>query len=238
MVSASSCILQCLTSFLLLALCNCSNKEQVVGNGTGGNRGDAGTVVVQLDAAGRSDTAGTGGRAGTGGSSGSGGTTQTGGVSGSGGSSIARGTGGAAPPCNTLVNAAPVVVSARLAQDPPTPTGGTLVEGTYFLTSCIDYSGPGGWTVQPGFTIQSTYVLTSSSTPGAFDLQLVSKGVAATSGFNDRATLHIVPSGTSFSLDSVCPTQESGETVQYSVTDTGFMIFTALLGVETFVRQP
>jgi hypothetical protein len=238
MVSTSSRILPCLTSCLLLAWCSCSNNEPVGANGSGGSRGDAGTVVLLPDAAGRRDTAGTGGTVGTGGSFGTGGITQTGGVSGSGGASIARGTGGTTAPCNTLVNSAPVVVSARVAQDPPTPTGGTLIEGTYFLTSCIDYSGPGGWTVQPGFTIQATYVLTSSSTPGAFDLQLVSKAVAATSGFDDRYTLHIVPSGTSFRLDKVCPTQESGETVRYSVTDSGFMIFTAMLGVETFERQP
>jgi hypothetical protein len=56
----------------------------------------------------------------------------------------------AAPPadaavaCNTVPNGGATVTLVRVPQAPPAPTGGTIADGTYVLTSLVQYTGPGG----------------------------------------------------------------------------------------------
>ena len=198
-----------------------SDKPDAGGTGSGG--------VSGVDGGGPDHPGGTGGNvSGTGGRG-------TGGVQGgTGGSS---GTGGAAAPCNDLPNSAPVVTAMRLAQDSPiAPAGGDFVEGTYFLTSTIYYTGPGGSTVPPGYTAKVTAVISRGATAGTFDYQDVDSisGAAAT-----RDTLRVVPNGTSFEGAHLCPTTGALGGFQYTVTATGFILYSTVLGtVDTFTRQP
>src|SRR5262249_54128967 len=52
----------------------------------------------------------------------------------------------ATPPCNTLVNAGQNINWIQVTDKLPTPAGGTIVDGTYVLTSQIEYGVmfPGG----------------------------------------------------------------------------------------------
>ncbi len=74
------------------------------------------------------------------GAAGSGGST---GNAGSGGS-VLGGSGGGSPlggGCGTLTNDAPGVAETAGSGTIPTMTGGTIVDGTYFITERLDYSG-------------------------------------------------------------------------------------------------
>jgi hypothetical protein len=143
----------------------------------------------------------------------------------------------AAAACNDLPNSAAVVTAMRLAQDSPlAPAGGDFVEGTYFLTSTIYYTGPGGSTVPPGYTAKVTAVISRGTTAGTFDYQDVQSinGAAAT-----RDTLRVVPNGTSFVGAHLCPTTGTLGGFQYTVTTTGFILYSTVLGtVDTYTRQP
>ena len=205
-----------------------SDKPDAGGNGSGGGSGADGGGADHPGGTGGA-LSGTGGR-GTGGVQGG-----TGGVQGgTGGSS---GTGGATAPCNDLVNSAPVVTAMRLAQDSPiAPAGGDFVEGTYFLTSTIYYTGPGGSTIPPGYTAKVTAVIARGATAGTFDYQDVQSinGAAAT-----RDHLRVVPNGTSFEGAHLCPTTGTLGGFQYTVTATGFILYSIVLGtVDTYTRQP
>ena len=52
--------------------------------------------------------------------------------------------------CNSLVNAAPVVDKNHHAEAPPVMTGGTIADGTYFLTAMDKYNGETGTSHAPG----------------------------------------------------------------------------------------
>jgi hypothetical protein len=197
-----------------------SDKPDAGGTGSGGGSG--------VDGGGPDHPGGTGGDvSGTGGRG-------TGGVQGGTGGS--NGTGGAVAPCNDLPNTAPVVTAMRLAQDPPiAPAGGDFVEGTYFQTSTIYYTGPGGSTVPPGYTAKVTAVISRGATAGTFNYQDVESINAAVT----RDTLLVVPNGTAFAGTHLCPTTGTLGGFQYTVTATGFILYSIVLGtVDTYARQP
>src|SRR5689334_11551047 len=63
-----------------------------------------------------------------------------------------------AGPCNTVANVGDVVNAVRVAEEAPARNGGTLVDGTYVVTSYRGYTGAGGSTVAPGIQIEATSV--------------------------------------------------------------------------------
>ena len=56
----------------------------------------------------------------------------------------AAGGGGAPGACNNLVNSAQVIDKNHHAEAPPVMTGGTIADGTYFLTAMDKYNGETG----------------------------------------------------------------------------------------------
>jgi hypothetical protein len=92
--------------------------------------------------------------------------------------------------CNTLVNAAPTITSEDVASAPPTLVGGTIVNGTYFLTALTQFTGDAGMSGAGGS--DTTTIAVSGTT-----IQVNSSGTAST----ERVTT----SGTTFVDTRLCP---------------------------------
>jgi hypothetical protein len=112
--------------------------------------------------------------------------------------------------CNTLANSASVVPVDQIAQDPPTPQGGTIASGTYTMTAVAIYTGAGGPTGQTG-TSQTTIQITGDT------IQVVSASDPAT------RTVTIAPSGTSFTATDTCPDTTASQG-SYTATASSFVI--------------
>lgn len=96
--------------------------------------------------------------------------------------------------CNTLVAAGGQAPLAVVAEDAPTPTGGTLADGTYALTAAKVYAGPGA----PATVIGSAAV-TLKLTGTKFET-LSETGGKATTGSGTFAT-----NGAAITLRDTCP---------------------------------
>jgi hypothetical protein len=118
----------------------------------------------------------------------------------------------AGPPCNTIANDAPVVNVTQVAADPPTPMGGTIVNGTYWQTSLEIYTGPDGPTGTTG-TSQSTALIEGET------VQLVqSPGQPA------RRTITLTTADGGFTSSDTCPDSQSSQG-GYTATATTLTIF-------------
>ena len=163
-----------------------------------------------------------------GGSSSTGGGTAAGGRPGTGGAG-ATGTGGTiATDCNSVVNGAPTVSLAAVAQNPPAPTGGMIPNGTYYLTQMTQYTGPGGSTVPTTVeTIQQTIVISSSSSTGAA-LQLNATASAQNLTIAGEMNGTITISGTTLTATMTCTTVATsgvGQAESYSIEGSQFLLY-------------
>lgn len=137
----------------------------------------------------------------------------------------------AATVCNMLANSAQAVTYSQLNQDPPTPQGGTMADGTYAMTAAAIYTGPGG-TSGPSGTSQTTIQVAGTT------IQIVSDGQPPT------RTVTLATSGTSFTATDTCPDAKVTHG-SYSATPTTILIFLdggtddagARTVVETFTKQ-
>ena len=126
-----------------------------------------------MSGAGGGSVASTGAAGSAGAASGGAGTTGASGGAGGGGASGASGAGGsivdagvdavfvvddASAGCNDVVNTAPVFDGRKVALGIPMPSGGTIVDGTYYETDYTIYTGPGGATGPEGMNHQFTAV--------------------------------------------------------------------------------
>jgi hypothetical protein len=170
------------------------------GSGTGGQAG-AGTGGQAGTSAGGQAGTGTGGQAGSsvGGQAGTSVGGQAGGAAGG-----AAGGGGAPVACNNLVNGAQVIDKNHHAEAPPVMTGGTIVDGTYFLTAMDKYNGETGtsthqevW-VYSGNTIQVveqngthlslTYTAANNALTYTITCPAAQAGMMGTSAYTATAT--------------------------------------------------
>jgi hypothetical protein len=94
--------------------------------------------------------------------------------------------------CNALTNAASPVMGTEVAQNPPTLVGGTIVDGTYFLTGLTTYTGPQGSTGSSG-TTQTTIKISGAT------IQVITNGTPATR--NETLTT----TGNQFTSTDTCP---------------------------------
>lgn len=94
--------------------------------------------------------------------------------------------------CNALTNAASPVTGTEVAQNPPTLVGGTIVDGTYFLTALTTYTGPQGPTGSSGMS-QTTIKISGGT------IQVAANGTPATR----NATL--TTTGDQFTSTDTCP---------------------------------
>ena len=177
-----------------------------------------------MSAAGGASLASTGASGSAGAVSGSAGTAGTSGAAGGGGASGAAGAGGsivdagddrprgdasssdvradavfvvddASAGCNDVVNTAPVFDGRRVALGIPTPSGGTIVEGTYYETDYTIYTGPGGATGPEGMDHQITAVIAGPIVRIAYLMN----------GIQKRYTFTMTTSGTQTTWTFSCP---------------------------------
>lgn len=122
----------------------------------------------------------------------------------------ADGDAGAGGACHDLVNVGTNVVFTAEASPPPTPLGGTIVDGTYVLTTATLYTGTGGASGPTGDTRSMTMRITGARGDSIFD------GVARTAQF--------AVSGTTMTSTSVCPESGGTRTDGYDATPTTFAV--------------
>jgi hypothetical protein len=113
--------------------------------------------------------------------------------------------------CTTLANTAAAVPVQTFAVDPPTPLGGTIVDGTYLMTEAAIYTGPDGPSGTNG-TSQTTIQITGST------IQIVSAGDPPT------RTITLATSGTSFTSTDTCPDTSTVIQGSYTATATTFVV--------------
>jgi hypothetical protein len=101
-----------------------------------------------------------------------------------------------AGPCNTITNVATDVPQMAVAEAAPTPSGGTIADGTYVVTASTIYTGAGG---QAGATGAISHA-TSINTGGHYDYidsgggqVTVTSGGYTTSGIDDILVVQQCP---------------------------------------------
>jgi hypothetical protein len=129
---------------------------------------------------------------------------------GAGGSSGADGGSDATTACNTLVDTAPMVTTENVGSPPPVLTGGTIADGTYFLTALTVYTGDGG-AAGPGGSNSTTIEVDGTT------IQI------AMMGANGTATEMVTTSGSSFTDTRTCPAPAT-RMGAYSATATTFTV--------------
>jgi len=122
---------------------------------------------------------------------------------------------GAANACNDLVNNAPAVTLVAIADSPPAALGGTLVDGTYWLTGFNVFTGPGGTTDLSTFTANATFVLSGTT------MQQV---LSSNGGAEKRYTSTVSTSGTTLYATDTCP-EPVTEQDPYTATPTKLTIY-------------
>jgi len=97
--------------------------------------------------------------------------------------------------CNDVVNTAPVFAGRMVALSIPMPSGGTIVDGTYYETDYTIYTGPGGATGPEGMNHQFTAVVAGPIVRVAY----------LTNGIQKRYTFTMTTSGTQTTWTFTCP---------------------------------
>jgi hypothetical protein len=135
--------------------------------------------------------------------------------------------------CNMLVNSGQPVTPNQVAGDAPPFQGGTVVDGTYVLTSESIYTGDGGAT-GPGGNPQTITIAFQSGT-----IQVSKDTDPPTS------TYMFVPSGTTYTATGECPGLVGSLVGGFTATATTFVASLAGPGgdggppttVETYTKQ-
>jgi hypothetical protein len=134
--------------------------------------------------------------------------------------------------CNTLANSAPAVTLLQVASDPPAFQGGTVVDGTYTLTSETIYTGDGGATGAMG-----TASITIQFKSGTIQVAKDTNPPTSTYSFG--------PTGTTYLATARCPAQLGNIAGSYTATATTFVASLGAPGndggppldVDTFTKQ-
>lgn len=108
--------------------------------------------------------------------------------------------------CHSEENVATVdVIEVGVDQAPPTPTGGSIVDGTYVITAAVIYSGVGGQTGESGVV----YRATSYSEAGVYryidegTARVVTTGAYQTSGVDGVQVVQQCPNLAPLGFDHV-----------------------------------
>lgn len=236
---------------------NVTKKDGGAGGGTAGTGGGTSGMGGGSTATGGGSTATGGGTSGTGGGStgtGGGDTGTGGGSTGTGGGDMGTGggssgtgggtsgTGGGSADlcfdqtmCSTLVPGGAYVTPMFSSATPPTPSGGTLIPGTYNLIAITHYAVDGG-SGAAGEPRRSTLV---SNYP---DLSLVDEAMDSDGGCTYvRQVGTTVGSGTNITFTPSCPScTNCGGSIEYSVNGNELTLFEGSgpgLRTQTFTKQ-
>jgi hypothetical protein len=120
----------------------------------------------------------------------------------------AGGGGGAPVACNNLVNGAQVIDKNHHAEAPPVMTGGTIVDGTYFLTAMDKYNGETGTS-----THQEVWVYSGNT------IQVVQQD-------GTHFSLSYVVANNTLTYTITCPAAQAGMTGVSAYTATATQIVT------------
>jgi hypothetical protein len=179
---------------------------------------------------GATGSGGNGGATGTGGATSNGGATGTGGTNGNGGST---GTGGSlaacgdntnpnqGESCNTIVPTGPCVTETMSSATAPAPAGGTIVAGTYDLTTMTVYGQP----ADAGLDSARRGVIMISAGTGAntFNIQVAEQSGTTLQRQTGMAIANSTQKQVTFTPS--CPTGNTGGASSYSATATTFTLF-------------
>jgi hypothetical protein len=114
--------------------------------------------------------------------------------------------------CNNLVNSAPLITIKEVAADPSPPQGGTIADGTYWLTDLSIYTGPNGpW--GPVGSARTTWQIAGGVVQ-----------IATNMGLPPTYTLEVVASGSSLEINQLCPPY-SPQTVSFTATTSTFIMY-------------
>jgi len=214
-------------------------------NETGGFSGSGGSPL----GSGGSGFGGSGGRLGAGGRivGSDGGFGAEASVGGSGGIGAGGGmaTGGTGGGCNTLANTAPIVKTVIVPGTVPPALGGTLVSGTYYLTSWTAYGSETA--CRSGLSVtdaQAVLVVNSlTSTTGTIE-EVMAVTISGFGVITEHASATYVTSGTTITTTITCSSGTgslSGGTYPYTATpselDAPLTTNTTCPSVETTTRQ-
>ena len=134
--------------------------------------------------------------------------------------------------CLIIDNAAAVVMGQNVASDEPAATGGTIPDGTYYVTAVTAYQGTGGMAGPTG----QTYQFTSRVTGTTYDaIESISGGKATVT------TGTLAPSGTNITITQTCPATDAGVSTfnQFSSDGTTVTFYTSSIPFTslTFTKQ-
>jgi hypothetical protein len=102
--------------------------------------------------------------------------------------------------CNQLCNAGPVVTVVNSLQPAPTPAGGTLIPGLYYLTAYTAYFASGVDAGPTSNTRQETAIVTAADPVGTIE-----NVHSANGNPNDTVSYEYLASGTAICLTQTCP---------------------------------
>jgi len=122
--------------------------------------------------------------------------------------------GGEAGVCNDLVNGGVLVDRTAVSGDPPTATGGTVVDGTYTLADYSVYVGTGGAPGPTGITAKATLRIAG----GKIDEIIEVGGTGKTTTVTTTSSAYSV-TGATFAETDLCPTGGGGRQLQFSAND-------------------
>jgi hypothetical protein len=122
--------------------------------------------------------------------------------------------------CSPICNAASPVSAIGVAGSPPAATGGTIADGTYYLTSRGVYLGADGGTDGGTlYTVQETVVLSTSN--GITFLQDIQNNNGQPNG---AGTASLVASGNTVYLTELCP-NTAQKPVPYTASGNTFIFY-------------
>jgi hypothetical protein len=141
--------------------------------------------------------------------------------------------------CNAVVNSAPVTTTTTGVGAAPTPAGGTLVPGTYYLTALARYVTDGGTPPSESGNETMVFSLSSGTT---YIANFASK---QTGGTDDHTTRTLVAAGTTLTGGQSCPSLSPTDVLGYtSATPDGgkttFLVFrndSNYLEIRTYTEQ-
>jgi hypothetical protein len=148
--------------------------------------------------------------------------------------SDARGTEGGKA-CNALANTAEVLQVPFVAEEAPATFGGTILDGTYVMTSAVEYTGVGGPSGSSGTTSQVTIVVSGGI------VQVAAGGPPP----DDHLTVSITTKGSALTYAYTCPKTFSEQGSFTAASDSLIVELPAgmlpdektQILVETFARQ-
>lgn len=134
----------------------------------------------------------------------------------------ALGQSGSTNQCNAISDDGPKITAVAMADTPPAPTGGTIVDGTYELTELVLHTGPGGSTKVPSESGSAVLQIRGASM----------QQVGTVKGVELRYTRTLTTSGTTLTTNDTCPTVKT-EGHSFSATNTELRIYDSAAGVGT-----